>query len=132
MPVPPEEAMLQRLRSLLEQLRPLLETRLMIMTQEMEHGLTEGVSVHFAKQRYTYLCWVLAHNPRLEVALRVCSALALDLNDFAHESEAHVPLRQAFLALFEEQGYSVTQGLLWIPDDNLDLLPDFYSQCDES
>jgi hypothetical protein len=124
--------MLQRLRSLLEQLRPLLETRLMIMTQEMEHGLTEGVSVHFAKQRYTYLCWVLAHDPRLEVALRVCSALAIDLNDLAHQDQAQVPLQQAFLALFEEQGYRVTQGLLWTPDDNLDLLPDFYSQGDEA
>jgi hypothetical protein len=131
-PYPPEEATLEHLRLLLQQLRPLLETRLVVMAQEVEHGLLEPMVLHFAKQRYGYLCWVLNNKTNLEIALRVCSSLAIDLKDIRQKEGATIlHLQQSFLALFEEQGYRATQGLLWRAQENADLLPDFFSDTSE-
>jgi hypothetical protein len=92
-PYPPEEATLEHLRLLLQQLRPLLETRLVVMAQEVEHGLLESMVLHFARQRHGYLCWVLSNKTHLEIALRVCSSLAIDIKDLVQKEATTVRLQ---------------------------------------
>jgi hypothetical protein len=122
-----EPTPLLQLKTLLEKVKPLLETRLVMLNQEHEHNLIPGVSLKLAKQRLNYVNWVLGQSPTLEVALRVCASLIIDLKALSEAETKHGELLQAFTTLYLSQGYLLVNNMLQ-PQDGPELTPDAYAE----
>jgi hypothetical protein len=101
---------LSEFRSLLERLRPLLETHLVVQTQEYEFRLIHGLTLKLARLRYLHLCTVLEQDMNLATALRLCASLTLDLESLAQRDPKAKEHCEQFLSLYARCGYKSVNG----------------------